>query len=196
MYVSTRKIILYSIATVILIAFYLILAFFKREEIKKISEMERLISHMPIADTSRAIELLREYAFYFNRYPLDTLAPDYQYRSANVMLNLEKTDEAMYLIKDIQRRYPSSPEAPLCFFMEGYVQENYLLNLNRADSLYREFLVKYPDHPMYRDVLNGLDFLQALIQEKIKEFEYRYANDSVIYLEPDTILNFIEEQRY
>jgi hypothetical protein len=190
MYFSTRKLILFSIAAVILIAFLLLHAFLKRQEIRKITEIERLVNYMPMADTNRAIELVREYAFFFNRYPLDTLAPDYQFRAMNVLLNLEKTDEAMYLLKDIQRRYPSSPEAPVCFFMEGYVQENYLLNLDRADSLYREFLVKYPEHYMYRDVLNSLDFLQALIQQKIKEFEYRYARDSVIYLEPDSVVYF------
>ena len=53
-------------------------------------------------------------------------------------------------------------------------------NLQKAGDAYREFLRKYPNHPLAKDAKTSLDNLGKPLDEIIKEFEAKHKDSTTV----------------
>ncbi len=144
---------------------------------REAARLEKELNHMPIADTATASQLVAVYKEYAKKYPRDSMAPEYLYRSGNVRLNTNDVKEALELFSFIPKKYPHCFKAPYSLFMQGYIYENYLKEYAMADQKYNIFLTRYPSHIMAREVRNILPYLGEKFEEPINSME------SWIYIE-------------
>ena len=92
-----------------------------------------------------ADELTKLYTAFADKYPDDTLAPQYLLKAAESQSNVIHTEKAIALFDRIINNYPDFEEIPICYFLKGNAYE---LNsqYDEAKAAYQTFVEKYPDH--------------------------------------------------
>ncbi|MBU0509576.1 tetratricopeptide repeat protein [bacterium] len=84
---------------------------------------------------------------------------------------------AVEAYQEIVKRFPSSPEAPQCQFMIGYLYANHLNNMDMAGQAYQKFIRDYPEHDLVKDAQWELDHLGKDVNE-IEELNQILTRDS------------------
>jgi outer membrane protein assembly factor BamD (BamD/ComL family) len=118
-----------------------------------------------------ALDLIRLYEKYADKYPEDTLAPVYLFRASDISMNLQQPVKTIDLFNKIMAKYPDYEKTPSVMFLKAFVYEDQLHDLNKAKKYYEEFLEKYPDSDFADDARISLQNLGKSPEELIKEFE-------------------------
>lgn len=93
-------------------------------------------------------------------------------KAAALAKSIENPNRALRLYYKLAEQLPRHPKAPTALFMMGFIQENDLNALDKAKSLYEDFLKRYPNDPDYADdAQNALKMLGKSPEELIKMFE-------------------------
>ena len=137
----------------------------------EISKMESEMKSTQKVDSSAVIELLSAYQNFSSKYPGDSLSPEYLYRAAGMAAGFNHGTQAIDLYESITHTYPEYKKLPECYFMEAFTYENTLGNIGKAGELYRQFLIKYPDHELADDAQVAIKFLGKSPEEMVREFE-------------------------
>lgn len=132
-----------------------------------------------IPDRDKALKLIEMYREYADTYSSDTTADEYLYKAADLANGLHESALAIKLYESFCKRYPNHEKAPVAFFLRGFIYENHLSNLGEAKTVYGEFLEKYPDHALAKDVQFSLDNLGKSPEELIRQFEEKQKADSL-----------------
>ena len=127
-------------------------------------------------DATKSIELIHLYATYANKYPKDSLSPDYLFKSAEMLIAIKKYQEANSIYVKIIEQYPTYIKTPFCLFLEGFNYENNLKDYTNAKKCYDTFLSKYPTHKLATDVKMSLDNVGKSPEDIVKEFENNKLN--------------------
>lgn len=122
-------------------------------------------------EKAKAIELVDLYVNYTDNYPEDSMAVEYLFKGAEFCLNLGEGQRAIILYDRVIQEYPDFRKVPECFFLKGYVYENYLGDLENARAIYSEFIRKYPDNEFADDAAISIQNLGKTPEELIKQFE-------------------------
>src|ERR1035438_129909 len=160
----------------IAIAFISILASCQSPEKKaqeRLMNMEKTIakdtSKMP--DKKKLNDLFISYKNFADSFPKNDSISEYLFRAGRLASSLTYLMEAVNCYDKAYANYPTSKRAPFCLFMEGFIYENQLHGNEKAKKLYEEFMKKYPDHELAKDVKFSLDHIGKSDEELIKEFE-------------------------
>lgn len=129
---------------------------------------------------AKADSLINLYLEFTNRFPGDSMAPDYLFKAATILMNLNKSDRSLSCFREFAMSYPDHTKAPLCLFFEGFIQENQLRDLRKARESYQHFIEKYPTHDFADDAQASLDHLGKTPEEMIREFEAKQKEDSLL----------------
>ena len=113
------------------------------------------------------IEAYNEFATHF---PTDSLAPEYLFKAADLYRAQHKYEEALKNYSQIQSDYADYKKVPQTMFLQGFVYENDLKDLDKAKERYQAFLDTYPDHELAKDVQFSLNNLGRSPEDIIKEF--------------------------
>ncbi len=154
-----------------------------QKEIKKltatIDELEALVisDTASLADLTKAQELIQAYENYANALPTDSLAPEYLYRGAEIAMNLQMAGRAIEYYQRILINYPDYPKASYCVFLQAFVYENQMEQYDTAEKLYREFIQKYPNHPLADDAQVSIDNMGKSLEELIQSWEQKENNE-------------------
>ena len=154
-------------------------SYFQNRKIKKIRQMERALDNIPMSDTALASDLVKAYQKFAEKYPKDSLSPAFLVRAGTIMLNNGKTQQAIDQFRYIMATFPSSPHAPISHFMLAFTYDNYLRDFTTAETLYRGFMVKYPNHDLKDDAENALNYLGREPEDMIREFQPLNEEDSI-----------------
>ena len=138
----------------------------------RIGEMESTLRNdsSPLPDRAMAEELMGLYLQYANEYKDDTLSPAYLLRTGELCVALGRYDEALTHLAGVMK-YKVTPHAAQALFLQGFVCENYLQDLDRAKLLYGRFVQEYPAHPLANDVKTLIRQLGKSPEDLIREFE-------------------------
>ena len=120
-------------------------------------------------------ELVDSYISFADQYPDDTNAAVYLFKAADISMNLLDPRLAIQLFDRIMVEYSDFKKIPQCLFLKGYVFENELRQLDKAQRIYLEFLEKYPDNEFADDVQISLDNLGKSPEELIRQFQEQAA---------------------
>jgi outer membrane protein assembly factor BamD (BamD/ComL family) len=126
---------------------------------------------------SAATAVVEAYETYASAFPEDPLAPDYLFKAGEVSMGLGKPLKSMSFFKKVCDLYPNSDKAAYSLFLQAYVLDNHLNDDGRAGELYREFIKKFPDHPMAGDARFSIDHLGKSDEELIREFEKKLSGN-------------------
>lgn len=122
-------------------------------------------------DKDKAIEMVRMYAEYADKYTTDTLAPEYLFRAAEISENANQPNNAVTYLTRIEENYKDYKNYPLCIFKKAYIYENYLKNQEKARLYYEKFIADYPDHELAEAANSSLMFLGMSDDDLIKVLE-------------------------
>ncbi|HNW76060.1 MAG TPA: tetratricopeptide repeat protein [Bacteroidales bacterium] len=147
----------------------------------EITSMEnRLFTASAQGLTKESVDsLINKYEQFVKAYPKDTLAPVYLFKAAGVAMNTGNGEKAITLFEKVIKDYPTHPKASLAFFFKGYVEENYMKNLDQAKETYLLFLEKYPNSDFADDARASIENLGKSPEQMVKEFEAKQKADSL-----------------
>ena len=151
----------------------------KEERINQIEDFEDSIFESAIAaDPETADQLTALYVAFADKYPNDSLSPQYLMKGADMQSNVLHTERALELFDRVINDYPDFEEVPMCFFLKGNALE---LNsqIDEAKAAYEEFIAKYPDHFMADDARRMLPIIGMSDEEKLA-YILEHANDSLL----------------
>ena len=170
-----KRIALLALATVLMVA----CGPSREERISAIEDFEDSIFESAVAaDPQVADQLTQLYVDFVDKYPKDSLAPQYLMKAADVQSNVLHTERAVELFDRIIQDYPDFDEVPMCYFLKGNALE---LNsqMDEAKAAYEEFLAKYPDHYMADQTRKMLPLIYMSNEEKLA-YILEHANDSLL----------------
>lgn len=127
-----------------------------------------------VSDPSKAdkfIQLSEELASLLKPASPDKSA-DVLLRAAALAKAAGKPAKAVELYQRVHAEMPKHPKAPMALFMSGFVYENDLGDLQKAKSVYEQFLQEYPaDQDFADDASSALKLLGKSPEEIVREFE-------------------------
>ena len=139
----------------------------------EISELEASLyadSLKPV-DRLKAQEMIQAYENFADKYPEDSLTPEYLYKRSEIAMNLQMSGRAVEGYQRILNNYPDFDKAALCIFLQAFVYENQMQQYDEAKKLYREFLEKYPSHDLAEDALVSIQNMGKSLEELIQSWE-------------------------
>lgn len=148
----------------------------RQDSLEKINEMESLaFSESGLVNAGHVDELIQTYQEFANEFPEDSLAPEYLFKAGDVAMHTNRSNKAILLYDRIINEYSNYRKAPEALFLKGYVFENNLGRLDRAEAIYKEFLEKYPDNEFADDAEVSLKYLGKTPEELIEIFQQENA---------------------
>lgn len=157
----------------------------KEKQVKQILELEKKLSPDSL-DTGwvqinpiNIQNVIQAYNDFANKYPDDTLSAVFLFKSSELLMGLQKYNEAIKYLDKICKEHPNSPKAPSALFFQAFIYENNLNNIEQARQLYTLFIEKYPNHELVESARFSLKNLGKSNEEIIKEFEKNLQKDSV-----------------
>jgi len=159
----------------------------QESEITKIANLEiKLYSETEtVFDKEVANQLINAYIGYIDAYPQDDRSAEYLFKSGEVAMGMNMSQQALEYYKRVYIDYPNFDKASTSLFLEGFVYETQQGNNAMAQKCYNEFLEKYPNHTLADDAKFSLEHLGKSDEEIIKEFEQNLAKNQ----QQDSIAN-------
>ena len=170
-----KKIALFTLAAVLMVA----CGPSREDRINQIEDFEDSIFEIAIAaDPDVADQLTQMYVDFADKYPSDTLSPEYLMKAAEMQGNVLHTERSVELFDRIIANYPDFEDVPMCYFLKGNSLE---LNsqIEEAKAAYEEFLAKYPNHYM-ADQTRKMIPLLGMSYEEMLAYTLEHANDSLL----------------
>ena len=158
------------IATVIILAATLLVACgpSREERIEQIEDFEDSIFESAVAaDETTADQLTALYTAFADKYPDDTLTPQFLFN-----------DEAVALYDRIINDYPHFEDLPICYFLKGIAYESDS-QFEKARQAYQTFVDKYPDHYMADQTRKMIPLVGKSTEEMLDDI-LAAANDTII----------------
>jgi hypothetical protein len=146
----------------------------KDKEYSEIKSMEKiLMESKERVNDSVALLLFDKYNMYAEKYKDDKNTPEFLFKSAELANAIGISERAVKIYRRLNTQYPEFDKAPESLFLCGFITENQLGDAVTAKIYYDEFLVKYPNHPLAKDVKASLEYLGKDPNDIVKEFEKR-----------------------
>ena len=145
----------------------------------QITDMEKVLFSdvSKIPNPATADSMIKMYVSYADQFQDDTLAPEYLFRAGDIANGIGKPKDALGYFGRVQR-YPNYKKVSTALFLQGFVSENSLADIDGARRYYLKFLAQYPNHKLATDVKNSLANLGKTPEEMIRDFEAKSKNNS------------------
>ncbi|MCK4664825.1 MAG: tetratricopeptide repeat protein [Bacteroidales bacterium] len=151
------------------------------KDFQKISEMESKLfpdSNLSI-DRKLVTDILIEYTNFVKHYPTDSVAANYLFKAGELAMNMNLGSQAITYFNKIQNKYPEFNKYPYCIFLQAFVYDSQLNNLEKAKEYYEFFIKKYPEHELVNDAKASIENLGKSPEEIIRSFEEKAKQDSL-----------------
>jgi outer membrane protein assembly factor BamD (BamD/ComL family) len=116
----------------------------------------------------KAIDAYQSFA---ENYQNDSLAPEYLFKAADLYRLKEEPKKALDIYQKIRDDHPDFRKAPHCLFLQGFVYENEIGNMDKAKTKYQAFIDSYPEHDLADDARFSLKNLGKSPEDIIDQFE-------------------------
>jgi len=130
-------------------------------------------------DTTGLKDLLVAYDAYVTAFPKDTNSANYLFKEADFYRYMHQPAKSVQIYAGIYNNYPLFFKRPYSLFLQGFIYENEIHNLDSARAKYELFLSIYPHHTIAKDVRITLATLGKTPEQLISEFEARQQTDSL-----------------
>ncbi len=141
--------------------------------IYKIELLEQKIDPRQAIDYNFAGELVNAYTNFFNNYPKDALAADYLFKAAEVSMNAKQSKKAIELLVKFADLYPDHQKSSFALFLQAFIYETQLGDMNEAKKLYTQVIDYYPSTRLAEDAKACIQNLGKSETQLIEEFEQK-----------------------
>lgn len=146
----------------------------REKAITEITDQEKLLftDSTKAMDPDKASKMLKSYADFVQKFPTDSLNPDYLFKAADIAQGLNHEKLALQYYTQIVDSYPDSRKAASALFMKAFVCQNSGVENEAAKKYYSEFIARYPNHPLLASAQAALDQLNSGLsdEELVKMF--------------------------
>jgi len=153
----------------------------KRKLAESIRAHENLLfgDSLKLLNDSVALKTFDLYTDYADKYKEDTLSAGYLFKAADLALGMRQAPKAIEALNILRERYPDSDQGESALFMQAFIYDTELNDKDKAKSIYKEFMDKYPGHPLHGSAEASYEQLEAGLSDEdlIRLFESR--NDSL-----------------
>lgn len=145
----------------------------RNKDLDKIKKIEaQIFSPRTVKiDTKLSNELTLAYEDFYQKYPQDTLSPKFLFKLGEVSMSTNQGGKAIQYFEKFQAVYPNNNKAPQCLFLQAFIYETQIKDLNKAKQKYEKFINKYPKHELVKDAIASIGMLGKSPEEIIKGFE-------------------------
>ena len=146
----------------------------EKMSVEKINELEsKVFAKDAVLSSENVIQLVDAYLLFAKQNPNDQQTPEFLFKALDVAVgvNAEGPQKAIDIANVLIEKYPDFEMTPMAMFIKGFVYENMIGDLQSAETVYRQFIDKYPDNPMVEDVKATLENLGLTPEELIRKFE-------------------------
>ncbi|MFN8165182.1 MAG: tetratricopeptide repeat protein [Bacteroidia bacterium] len=141
----------------------------EQEKLKsKISREEKSL----INDSTRslrmdtALTVIADYLEYVKTYPKDTLSESYLLKAADVANGIKDYNRSVEILDRLLKEYPNSKRIAQAIFMQAFIYETNIRNVEKAKEKYKDFLNRFPDHAMAEGAKASLNQLEQGLSDE------------------------------
>ncbi len=148
------------------------------EDVNK--QIEEVASKMRLGkmDTAAIRKMVNDCEAFANKYPADTTSAEFLCKAAEGYTLLHRPLKSIDLYSRVYHNYPNFHRRTYALFMEGFVYETEVNNMEAARITYEEFIKLYPNDVLTPSAQKSLQTLGKSPDELVKEFEQRAQGDS------------------
>jgi tetratricopeptide (TPR) repeat protein len=117
-----------------------------------------------------------------NTYPEDPMSADFLYKAGLIAMTIAKITEneeetefygqkALSIFEDIQRVYPDYANIKNCILNKGVIYDDILHDYQKAENLYKEFILRYPTDTLAINIKTYLQYIGKTPEEILAEFK-------------------------
>ncbi len=125
---------------------------------------------------TKALGLVNNYADFATENPEDDRSASFLFKAGDISMGLENAELAISYFDRVIDNYPDYEKIPYCMFLKGFVFENSLKDMGKAEAAYSDFINEYPDHDMTEAAKFSLQNLGKSPEQLIREFEEQNVN--------------------
>ncbi len=122
-------------------------------------------------DEKKVENTINAYKSFAKEYQSDSMAPEYLFKAADLYRLKDEPKKALTIYQKIRDKHKDFRKAAHCLFLQGFVFENEIGDLNKARKKYQEFIDEYPDHELADDARFSLKNLGKSPEEIIDNFD-------------------------
>jgi hypothetical protein len=149
----------------------------KEETIKQILALEKKVLKNEKISPDTALALVRMQEEFAKTHAQDSLAPVFLFRGGDIARGAGEPGLAIKLWGAVQRKYPEFPRAPEALFLQAFVFETEIQDINNARLYYENFINRYPGHEYAQVAKMALENLGKRPEDLIREFEKNTPED-------------------
>lgn len=145
----------------------------KNKALEKIYALEKVIMNdsTKAIDETKAKDMTEAYLSYTEKFPEDSLCPEFLFKAAQVQISIAAYSKAVENLEIIIVKYPKYQKLAHAMFMKAFVLDYHIKDTFRALKAYQEFIARFPEHEFADDAQISITMLGKSDNEIIKEFE-------------------------
>ncbi len=136
----------------------------------RIRAQEDSLFNKMVFDRRGALELRSVYLAYAERFPTDSMAPEYLFRAASVSRSLGEPQETLGLYDRVIKNYPAWYRLADAYYLRAFTIDSDLGQKGEAKTAYEEVISRFPDHKFAADAKQMIENLQYTDEELIERF--------------------------
>ena len=94
-------------------------------------------------------------------------------------MNNGQPDKSIENFNKVIKEFPDFKKIEECYFLKGFVFENYLKDFASAKKSYNEFLTKFPKSDLADDAQVSLENMGLTPEQIMRKFEAKAKEDSL-----------------
>lgn len=145
----------------------------------KIVEVTKSMEKANFPEEKDMTEIVDLYENYISQYPDDAKTYDYMELKAKYEMVLGKYEASIASYDAIIDKYEKSDRTGEATYMQGYIYQNYLNDIDAAQKSYEGFLQDFPDHPLANDVTIILENIHLSDEELYQKIIQQAQEDSI-----------------
>lgn len=153
----------------------------RQEATVRVRAMEDSLYAKPGVDRKGAQALLDVYLLYAQRYPLDSLTPEYIFRGASIRSTLGDPNGSIALYDRIIRDFPGWSKIADTYYLKAFTIDNGLQQKGEAEKAYKEVIRRFPEHRFAKDAEQMILNLKYTDEELIQRFEAMNADSTQVH---------------
>ncbi|MDD2386420.1 MAG: hypothetical protein PHP52_06515 [Bacteroidales bacterium] len=137
----------------------------------EISKLEEKLHNEIEPDKEKAIAMIDKYLDYTEKYPDDSLSPEYLFKAAEIAMNFSQPHNAIRYLTQIEDNYLKYPKYPTAIFLKAFIYDTHIGDIEKSKAYYLKYLEKYPNHTFATDAKAAVMFMGLTDEQLIELFD-------------------------
>jgi outer membrane protein assembly factor BamD (BamD/ComL family) len=111
------------------------------------------------------------YTAYVHDYPEDSLAPEFMFKKAQILMNTQRAKNAVQVLDTLIEQYPETPLLPQAMHLQAFIWDDKLGSSEMARISFERLIKRFPEHELSKNAQDYLQLIGLSDEEIIKRFQ-------------------------